>query len=599
MVLRSIGNFFELPESELRDQSTGGMLTTLLLVPFRMLWGFVVFMVFAWTTSRSGRAFIFALPAMMFAVLYIAVVWAVGFKGDLKAFGLAAARYSKASDPKEDNYDPDAALLYAKKMVATDPELSSFSKFELGNSYDRLKMYDEAYDVMVWIAPDCDLNLPAKELGLSDAYYWLASYYADPKKSRLSEDECRTRSRKQLELAYKANPDNVYAVLGLAGMNNEDAEELKKQAEELREQGNQAKAEQVANEAEKILDDAVELLDRAINLDLITERQLYASNVLIDIMQERGQTREAEVKGKQFIDKYIFYAQRFPDVLPLWISIVKVCIQIGDFERGNEYLVRGHQLAQDEASRNTLAKLAAQIEIEKARSFEDLDNEDDFIGKLYALCEAIKTDFQIPEGYKEVLYFIDGFPLDDDKDYWIRDSLLSASNQERNRDPRLPGVIHILIGLRDILNDQEDAGIRHWEIANQQFKYSPFVINNLIQTYVDDRKADEKLRNRLLEIAIELFPQDPKFYATRGRFNRDDEKFEEAIEDLEFAKSRLPDSVLLLENLKYCHEQLGNDKEAAELQQEIDEIESREEVDSVLPSFTSGALKKEDDEDKK
>lgn len=598
MVLRSLGNFFELPESELRDLSTGGMITTLLVVPFRILWGFVVFMVFSWTTSRSGRAFVFALPAMVFAVLYIAVVWAVGFKGDLKAFGLTAARYAKASDLNGDYYNPDAALLYAKKMVETDPELSNLSKFELGNSYDRLEMYDEAFNVMASIAPDADLDTPAKELGLSQAYYWLASYYADTDKSGLTEEESKLKSRKQLELAYKANSENVFAVLGLAGMSKEDADQLKQAAEQLREDGKGEEADTVSAQAEKKLDEAVELLDEAINLDLISDRQLYASNVLIDIMQERGQTREAEVKGKYFIDKYIFYAQRFPDVLPFWISIVKVCIQIGDYERGTEYLLRGHQLAQDEEARNTLLKLSAQLEIEKAKSFEDMDNESDFLGKLYALCDAIKTDFQVPDGYTEVLYFVDGFPADDDKDFWLRDALLSAADQDRNRDPRLPGVIHILLGLRDMLNDQEQAGIRHWEIANQQFRYSPFVINNLIQVYVDERGADETQRNRLLEIAIKLFPQDPKFYATRGRFNRDDEKYEEAIEDLEFAKSRLPESIALLENLKFCHEELGNSEEAEKLQEKIDEIESRVEDDSIFPAF-NGTLRTNSPKDDK
>ena len=596
MVLRSLGSFFGISDSELRDLSTGGLIVTLLLVPFRLFWGFIVFMVFAWTTSRSGRAFVFAIPAMIFAVLYVAAVWAVGFRGDLKAFGLTTARYAKASNPKEDNYNLDAALLYAKKMVEVDPDLSVLTKFELGDSYGKLEMYDEAFDIMSWIAPDFDLDVRPSELGHSPAYYWLASYYADPVKSHLPEDQRKAQSRKQMELAYKADPTNVFAVLGLAGMNKEDADELKKQLEELDEQGNEDKIIELTIAREEKLDSAVDYLDQAIDLEVISDRQLYASNVLIDIMQERGKTREAEVKGKQFIDKYIFYAQRYPDVLPFWISIVKVCIQIGDFERGNEYILRGYQLAQDDASRNTLARLAAQVEVEKAKTFENMDNQEEFLSRLYALCEAIKTDFQVPDGYSESLYFVDGFPLDGDKDFWVRDALLSAADPEKNRDPRLPGVIHILLGLRDILNDQEKPGIRHWEIANQQFRFTSYAINNLIRAYVDEREADDELRNRLLKIAIDLFPQDPIFYATRGRYFRDDEKYAEAIEDLEFAKTRLPGSVAILKNLKFCHEELGNSDEVENLRIMIDKIESREEVDSILPSFSSSNLEEDDDE---
>ena len=598
-MLRSIGAFFGLSENELRDLSAGGLVVTLLLLPFRICWGFIVFMVFAWTSSRSGRAFLFAVPAMIFAVLYVAVVWAVGFRGDLKAYGLAAARYAKASNPEEETYNPDAALLYAKKMVAADPELSEFSKYELGISYDRLEKFDEAFDVMSWIARDVELDASPSEIGFSAAYYWLAGYFADETKSpQLSEEERKVKSRKQMELAYKADPEYVFAVLGLAGMNKDDADALKKEAESLRAEGKEEEADRKLVEAEQKLDDAVKFLDKSIALDLVTERQLYASNVLIDIMQERGRDREAVLKGKQFIARYISLAERYPDVLPFWISIVKVCIQIGDFERGNDFILRGYQLAQDRQARSTLAKLAAQIEVEKSKTFEDMEVEEQFLGRLYALCKAIKTDIQVPEGYNEVMYYVDGFEIDDDKDYWLRDSLLSAATQDENGDPRLPGVIHIILGLRDILNEEEKAGIRHWEIATQQFAFTPYVINTMIGFYVEEREASDELRDRLLEIAIKLFPQEPVFYASRGKFYRDDEKFDKAIEDLEFAKSRLPDSILLLKNLEFCYQEIGNTEKAAEARKKIEEIESREVIDSIIPSYSSPSLDGSgDDED--
>ncbi len=592
-MLRTIGNFVGLSESQMQDQSAGEIFISLLLLPFRLCWGFIVFMVFAWTTSRSGRSFVFALPAMFFAVLFVAIVWAVGFKGDAKAFGLSAGRYSKASDPTEVNYNPDAALLYAKKMVATAPDDDSavMTKYELGKSYELLEKYDEAFDVMKWLAPDMELDAAPEKLGYTMAYYWLSTYYADKDKSSVPDDQRKALSRKQMELAYLADNTNTYAVLGLAGMNREDADELKKEAESLRENGNDAAAAEKEVESEKVLDRSVEFLEKAITMPLLPEtagRQLYASNVMIDILKQRGQDKDAELKGLQFIARYESWAERIPDFVPFWISIAKVCIQIEDFERAEKFILRGFQLAKTLEARANLFRLLAQVKVEKSKTFTDMDDEQQFLNRLQSLTLAINNDFQVPEGYDEVMYYVDGFQMDSDQDNWLRDSLLGLTTQSNNEDKNVAGgVIHILLGMREILDGRERAGKNHWEIAVKQYRYTAYAINNLIRRYVDSREVSNDIRDNLLAIAIEMFPQEAIIYATRGRYFRDDERFENAIEDLEFANARLQDSIPILEDLVFCYEQVGNSEKVVQLNEKIEDIRAKADQAEFLTAFAS------------
>ena len=591
-MLDAIGNVLELGATY-EDQSTGGKLGTLCTVPFKLVWGFIIFMVFAWTASRSGRAFLFGIPTMLFVVFCIAFVYVASTKGTEKASTVSSGYYRLATDPNSPFYDMDAALLYAKKMVQMKPE-ESRKKYTLGITYAELDDYQRAYNVMSWLAKEseekaADPNEIISEhqyRGYSDAHLWLASYYMNPDESDLDEEKREPKSKEQVLLSYKANPRNVAAVLGLAGIYRKESDELKAEAEKLEEEGDSAGADEKKRLAKEKTREAVKYFNESIDLRLETERQLYASIAIIEILQEEGRDEDAVLTGMRFINKHEKKARDFPNVLPLWVSIVKTCILLEDFDRGERYILEGYQLAQDPEVRQTLAQLAAQIAVEKAKSFTDMDDEGAFLDRLYALAAAIKTDVKVPEGYAELMYFVDGFDFDSEQDQWLRGSILGGSASAGDDiDHRVPGVIHIILGLRDIVAGDADDGQKHWEIAGEQFKLSPFAINYFIQVFADERELQEDKRNDLISIAIKMFPQSPHFYATRGRYFLADENYEKAIKDLEFAAARIPDSTSILENLVACFEAEGNQEKAGDYQKKIDEINARAEVDRISAGF--------------
>lgn len=600
-MLQSIGDALELGSSY-EEQSTGGKLSTLCTVPFKLIWGFLVFMVFAWTTSRSGRAFVFGIPTMLFIVFSVALVWITTTKGTSKASSMTRANYRLASNPLSPFYNRDAALLYAKKMVYVQPE-NPRDKYELGLAHASLDDYTRAHNVIDWISSEsqsraADPNAVISDdqaRGYSDAHLWLAGYYGNPEKSYLQEELSKPKSREQLELSYKTNSSNVNAVLGMAGLLRKESEDLKAEADQFEEEDNSIEADAKRKLSFEKTREAINYFNEAIDLPLKNERQLYASIAIIEILQDEGRDEEARLSGRRFINKYEKNARDYPNILPFWVSIVKTCILLDDFERGEKFIFQGYQLAQDPQVRQTLAQLAAQIAVEKAKSFEDMDDEQEFLDKLYALATAIKTDVRVPDGYSELLYYVDGFDKSSEQDFWLRDSVLGAGKSldgTNDLDPRVPGVIHIILGLRDIINDESEKGQKHWEIAGEQFTLSPFAINYFIQVFSEERELNEDKRNELISVAIKMFPQSPHFYATRGRYYLENESYDQAVEDLEFAAARIPDSISILENLISSYEAKGDEDQVDVLKAKIDEINARAEIDAISTGFASA--KKED-----
>ena len=558
-----------------------------LFFPFRLIWGFVVFMVFAWSTSRRLRPFIFSFPAVIGFIVLVAAVWAAGFKGRTVALARSFGAYQQLSNEQSPFYNLEEAVNFARKATELDPFEPSF-KYQLGLAYERDEQTHRAYDVMSWLAPrKNDVEAENAGNGFSDAHLWMAGYYWVDE--TLPEEERKALAREHMQLSYDTNEENVFAVLGLAGMNRDDAEALRKEIEELEAEGaDPAVIAQKTRQEEASSDKAIDLFKQGIALPLQSDRQLYASLAIIEMLQNRGLEAEAKRVGQQFIIKHEKNAHLYPDALPFWISIVRTCMLIDQYKKANEFILRGYQLASNPEVRNILAQLAAQIKVEESKTFEDMDDEADFLRRLFALCNGIKTNVQVLPAYREMIYFIDDVDSGSQQEFWMRDSILGTSVIElsEQKDPRLPGIIHIALGFREIVRGRKSNGLEHWEIASQQFDYAPLAINFMIQVYATENKLSHKKKLHLANCGIQRFPQSPFFYATRGRFNLDDEFFQEAVDDLQFSNARIPGNINILENLLEALQKLNSEKGDDEdrlnaitiVENELEEIRARIEI---------------------
>ncbi len=558
-----------------------------LTFPFRLVWGFVIFMIFAWTTSRSGRAFILAIPAMLFAVLYLAMVWVVGFKGENKAVGLTAGRLSKAENPAEPAYNPEASVLYSRKLVDLQPE-EPLWKFKLASAYAVTGEMDRAIEIMKWLAPEDSEEQP----GYAKAHLWLAGYYRNPENGNLDDLARKQVSERYIRNAYNASSedepfDHVRAILASAGIERETALDFREKAEQLRAENRDEEAKELEIKAEAANRRAVELLEKAFDLPLNNAGQLSAGTEIIAILQEQGKDAEAVMEGRKFINSYASKAQRFPDVAPLWINLVRACILIEDYELGKKFASSGYQATNNDEVKRAMANLSAEILVAESMSYEDMDDKQQFVQRLYALSEAIQTNFATRLAYQEIAYFIDGFDADSEQDIWLRDSVLGIESDDSSTWAGTPGIIHIVLGLRDILNGNTVEGRRHWEIANVQLPQTPLIINLLLQVYSRQRELDFDKKIELIDIAIKQFPQSGFFHVTRGSVLQEAGRHDEAIKDLEFALARIPENRNILELLVKSLEATSATENLAEYRQRIADIKAKEQARDQLAGFYS------------
>ena len=209
-----------------------------LLFPFKLIWGFVVFMIFSWTTSRHLRPFVLSFPAVLGLIVFVAAAWAAGFKGKTVALGRSWSAYREMSDKESPYYDTSEAVHYIRKASELEPFEPLF-KYELGLAYERIDDTDRALDVMTWLAPgNQDKEAVNAGDGYSDAHLWMAGYHWLEEEK--PEEQRMALAREHMELAYEANPENVFAVLGLAGMKREEANKLKSEIETLEKEGGDA-----------------------------------------------------------------------------------------------------------------------------------------------------------------------------------------------------------------------------------------------------------------------------------------------------------------------------------------------------------------------
>ena len=348
------------------------------------------------------------------------------------------------SDQEDIYYNPVEAVQYARKAADLDPFEDEF-KYQVGIGYDAIDEVERPYeymralDVMSWLAPGND-EPDAENAGdgFSKAHLWMAGHYWNDEE--LDEEKRKALAYEHMELSYNTNKENVLAVLGLAGMKRALANDLRDEIETLEAESGDPSviAEKKGLEA-KAADTAVRLFKEGISLPLQSDRQLYASLAIIEMLQERDRNAEAKRIGQQFIIKHEKNAHLYPDALPFWISIVRTCMLIDEYEKANEFILRGYQLASNPEVRQILAQLAAQIKVEESKTFEDMDDEGQFLKRLFALCNGIKTNVQVLPAYRELIYFVDEIEADSNQEYWMQDSILGsdAIAASEQKDPCL------------------------------------------------------------------------------------------------------------------------------------------------------------------
>ena len=566
-----------------------------LMTPLRLVGGFLVFMVQAWTTSRNGIAFLRGLPAFSILALTPFLLW--GLNNYSRQLSLGPTLGYHQMHLKNQSFDN--ALLFSRKLVELKPESKQF-KYMMAEDVYRNEDTDEATRIMEYLAGDTNIIPVSKvekngdentdETGetpveleepekFGKAHVWLSRELIRKQRVEGFDEERNTLAMDHLKAAIAADPENIRAKVSLVDLYTTRA--LSK------EEGSEARLENL-----RLARESIEELTGYQNFWRM--EQVLAMPQLVNVCIQLDDEPSARRALTSASTKVMRIARLNPEIYEIWYSLVQCAVAVKDYDRAGEFIKTGYQNVKTQETRRKIMQLASLVHIQEADDYKDISDEDNFRNRLFALCKAITRNPRDVKIYDRLVDYID-IDIDEAKrDVSLRNSIL---------DCPLPGVVHILIGTRELLRGDVVAGKTSWDIAQHQFGSTEFVTHRLLSVAI--RKDPKFGEGDLLNTALLLFPDQHMLYETRGTIlkgkaialmdeQREQEArqvYDDAIKDFENVLEKIPDLITAHKQLKDCYEAIGQPEKSTfhgnkvqELLEAIDE-KQRELYEKVLKTL--------------
>lgn len=555
------------------DGGQGNIFVRILTLPFRLLWGFLVFMVQAWTTSRDGIAFLRGLPAFAILAFTPFLVWVFNNYSRPITLGPTIGYHTM----HRRNGADASALLFSQKLVQLKPESKQF-KYMLAEDIDRNGDSAEAVRIMRYLAGSTDIDSTkstAIEAGVdsddseaeeaeserfAQAHIWLSQRLIRKQRLEGFDEERNEKAMEHLRAAIDADPENIRAKVNLVDLYLTRARE--------KEEGS---AEHLDNLrlAQKSLEELTAYQD------FYRMEQVLAVPQLVDACVKLGDEAKARRVLNNAAAKVTRIARLNPEIYEIWFALVQSAVALKDYNRANEFIKTGYDNVKTQETRRRIMQLASLVHIQNADDFLDTSIEQNFRLRLFALCKAIATNPRDVMTYDRLVEYLDIEGDQSERDVWLRNSIL---------DCPIPGVVHILIGTRELLRGDVVAGKSSWDIAQHQFGTTEFVTHRLLSVAI--RKNPEYGEGNLLDTALLLFPDQHMLYETRGVIKKErassledqgesqasQETYNDAIDDFLIVLEKVPDLITVHKHLKDCYSKVGNATDASIHEQRVAEL---------------------------
>ncbi len=554
-------------DDSLRD-TQGSKFASFLTFPLRLLWGFLVFMVQAWSSSREGFSFIRGLPALGVLVATPIALWGINFYGKKISVGPSMGYHSHFTK----NGRPEHSKLFSRKLVELQP-VEAAHKYRYALDLEASGDVAEASRVMSWLAKgqpnfyldDSEDDLTTRErneVQFAKANVWLSQKLLVKQRSEGFDEQRNEQAMEYLSAAIEATPEDMQARLSLAELHFTRAEKLK----ETNPKGYRENLKSAREALEKVVSQR-----RLSNI-----YQVIAMPRLVSVCVELEDEQTARLAYDHATSQIGKLARANPDVFELWLSLVRCSVALKEYDRASDFIREAYRTVKDKEVRQKTVRLASLVFLQQADDFPDLTDESQFRLRLFALCRAIQTNPRDADIYLRLLDYID-VEEGEQHDRWLRNSTDQCP---------IPSIIHIILGTREIIRGNIVNGQARWDIAQQQFGTTEMVIHRLLSFAVNE---DEKYaQDSLITKAIEMFPEQYRLYETRGALARKADNYSQAITDLEVVIKHHPELLTAHEMLADCYEKVGNNeksdfhrKKIEELLEELEEKE-REALQKVL-----------------
>ena len=566
-------------DDSIRTETSGfAKLMAFITLPFRLLFGFAIFMVNAWSTSRAGRAFILGLPAVATIAACGGLLWISTFFFNRVTLGRSAGYYALHAQTPDS--DPKFKLMFAEKLVELKPDNPDF-KFQLGlaladdgqtgkaaSLMDTLAPMDDSQIATTLAAPvssgdpaatpeesedntEADTDVTAARV---KAHIWLSSFYQKSLQENGYDEATDELAIEHLKRAAVISPDNRSVPITLAGLYGIRA---LKAREEIKNSGD-ANQQPYLAELEKIETS----LAQAIKPPIVSLQQVIQIPRLIQVKREL-----AELDDKRdFEQTRVYFDQLFKDILKLsskasndvrmlvFDQVINGYITLKEFDKAVETVSVALQTFDDTEVKRRLIRRAGLIFLRSAEENNDLDQRLQYTQRLTSVCACLNSNIRERRAYDFLVGMIAHNQVQPEKLPWLQDSVLTSPKMSVNH--LLLGFYLINAGVKD--PNELEQGISHWKIAYKIEPNAQLILSNIIEVAL--QRDSPKLENLdlMIEQAIEMFPDQSMLqfsqgvqFMKQGEIDRAISIFESSIDD----KSQAFRSHF---KLAECYDKIGN-----------------------------------------
>ena len=299
-------------------------------------------------------------------------------------------------------------------------------------------------------------------------------------------------------------------------------------------------------------------------IQITSIEQLKSIPRLAQMYEDLGKDDVAKRMLQTYITRLEPIARDNPTIFEIWLVIVRCATMTKDYDQAREIIQDAvYQTVRDQTVRERLIRLLANVSVQEADNFDSVDDLDSYKGRLFALCNAIRTDPRSREAYVRLIDYAAPETLVEEKAIWLRDSIIGCPN---------PAVIHVILGIQDIKDGNFVQGQKHWRIADQQFDLAQYIVNNMIELAISEKPDTFGNALDMITVALELFPEQAALYQTRGLYYKNNQEYDNAIKDLEYAVEKIPTLIPARQMLMECYEATGNEEKVTETQVQINEM---------------------------
>ena len=537
-------------DDSIRDPD-GGPLSTLvsiLTLPFRLLFAFMVFMVQAWTTSRSGRAFLLGMPAVGVMALCALIAWGVTFYKSYNRLPILRANMFYQAQAKAENPVPENLLMSAKKLLVLKPDNEQY-RYNVGVALAAMKDESNAVSLMKVLAPE-------DEVGFIPAHLWLARNYLRKEIQNEEMGDADSLVSKHLNLVASAEPTNLDAQSSLASQYQIRAAKAEKAGDE---EGKKANLEKAEEALENIIEPVVNGKRRAAS----SYGQVMQIPRLLNIKRQLGTEKGAMQRYDDTFKTFVEETQDWPSEYrqKIFTAFRDSAISVKDYDRAVDVMQLAFQTFDDSRLKQTYVRNSAKIMLMKASENKNFEDREEFLAHMDALCKSFNASPKEREAYMLLLNVIRETNKSDDCLKWLNESLLDS--------PKL-SLTHLLIGFNLISQGDIQDGRNHWKIAFRMEKIAQNILNNIIDVASADKERRIENMIDVNLIALEMFDH-PMLYQSMGINYMRQENYVEAAKNFEIAIEQNEMLVTSHFHLIKIYDALGNTEKKDYHQGKLDE----------------------------